>query len=86
MASGYFPLWSSSDHGVDLLKAADLVHGAVEFLVDDVYSQDQPDNAAKDGAHIARLRLAEQLIRQAIQGDVPAHTGGWEEKKEWKKI
>jgi len=70
MASGMFPLRANSENGEMLIEAAALIGTVINGLYSDVYSGDsggmQFDNAASDGGSIARLKLAQRLIKEEV--------------------
>ena len=66
MGSGYFPLERNDEDAKTLLEAA----AAVERIVNQFNGydlSDQADNAASDGASLALLTLAIQLIRDEVR-------------------
>lgn len=76
MGSGMFPLSTKSGldpYGWKLKETADWLRDVQAQLYSAVYSGDsggsQFDNAARDGAALERLAIAEQLIRGCITAD-----------------
>lgn len=72
MGSGSFPLQKNDDGYESLKRAADLIRDVHRSWMADVYGGDsgggQADNAASDGGSLARIALAEQLIRGELKG------------------
>lgn len=64
MGRGFFPLSASGEKAKNLLSAVSLVQTVIDALWDSVYSGDdgQFDNSASDGASLAKLGIAVDLI------------------------
>lgn len=72
MGSGIFPLERNDEGYESLRKAVELIQETHRICIDSVYSGEsgggQTDNAASDGGSLARIALAEKLIRGELRG------------------
>ena len=71
MGSGCFPLRKEDGDGKRLLQVADDLKAILNEWYESVYSGEsggnQYDNAARDGGSLARLGVAESLIRGEVR-------------------
>lgn len=71
MGSGIFPLRRGDDNYDSLLDCREEITRIADYFRDDIFTGEsgghQFDNAARDGAHLAYLRLAVELIEKCLE-------------------